>query len=135
VKLGLRAHTDYECFILFPPSPMTSNKTARRPCPVRLGTLTVNMADFLMRWANGLYRGTVHRAVTKPRVEAKAQYSVPYFFGINYDADIEELPAKMGGSWEGEGEGVKYKPLKAGEYVLERLRVTRALEGEERRKR
>jgi hypothetical protein len=58
---------------------------------------------------------------------------VPYFFSINYDADIEELPVKMGGSWEGEGEGVKYKPLKAGEYVLERLRATRALEGKERR--
>jgi hypothetical protein len=33
--------------------------------------------------------------------------------------------------WEGEGEGVKYKPMKAGEYVLERLRATKALEEEE----
>jgi hypothetical protein len=36
----------------------------------------------------------------------------------------------MGGGGEGEGEEVKYKPMKAGEYVLERLRATRALEEE-----
>lgn len=30
--------------------------------------------------------------------------------------------------------GVKYKPMKAGEYVLERLRATRALEEEEEKK-
>ena len=40
----------------------------------------------------------------------------------------------MGGGGEGEGEEVKYKPMKAGEYVLERLRATRALEKEEEEK-
>jgi hypothetical protein len=36
----------------------------------------------------------------------------------------------MGGGGEGKGEEVKYKPMMAGEYVLERLRATRALEEE-----
>lgn len=43
----------------------------------------------------------------------------------------------MGGGEEGEGKGVKYKPMKTGKYVLERLRATRAFEeekGKERRK-
>jgi len=40
----------------------------------------------------------------------------------------------MGGGGEGEAKGVKYKPMKAGEYVLERLRAMRALEEEEKEK-
>src|SRR5437016_1917929 len=54
-RLGLGAHTDYECFtllladsnpgleILFPPSALTDNKPLWQPCPVRPGTLTVNV--------------------------------------------------------------------------------------------
>jgi isopenicillin N synthase-like dioxygenase len=140
VKLGLGAHTDYECFtlllssanpgleILFPPSPLTDNRPIWRPCPVRQGTLTVNVADFLMRWTNGLYKSTIHRVVTRPTGSDEGRYSVPFFFSIDYDADVEELPVKM--LDEGEGEGIKYKPMRAGEYVLERLRATMVLEEE-----
>jgi isopenicillin N synthase-like dioxygenase len=129
-KLGLGAHTDYECFtllladsnpgleILFPPSPLTDNKPLWRPCPVRPGTLTVNVADFLMRWTNGLYKSTVHRVMSKPG--APARYSVPFFFSINYDAAVEGLPERS------VGRNV-FKPMKAGQYVLERLRATKTL--------
>ena len=70
-RLGLGAHTDYECFtlllsstnpgleILLPPSPLTNNKPIWLPCPVRPGTLTINVADFLMRCTNGLYQSTM----------------------------------------------------------------------------
>ena len=134
-KLGLGAHTDYECFtlllsssnpgleILFPPSPLTDNRPLWRPCPVRPDTLTVNVADFLMRWTNGLYKSTIHRVVTRPGVGER--YSVPLFFSINYDADVDRLPIELGG-----GDGRDYKPMKAGRYVLERLRATRAIEDE-----
>ncbi|KAJ9612536.1 hypothetical protein H2200_004133 [Cladophialophora chaetospira] len=126
-KLGLGAHTDYECFtlllssanpgleILFPPSPLTDNKPLWMPCPVRPGTLTVNVADFLMRWTNGLYKSTIHRVVNKPGTGER--YSVPFFFSINYDADVEALPEEVVGK-------SLYRPMKAGEYVLERLRAT-----------
>ncbi len=126
-QLGLGAHTDYECFtlllssaspgleILFPPSPLTGNKPLWLPCPVRPGTLTVNVADFLMRWTNGLYKSTIHRVVSKPGTGER--YSVPFFFSINYDADVEALPEAVVGK-------SLYKPMKAGEYVLERLRAT-----------
>ncbi|KIW71087.1 hypothetical protein PV04_03295 [Phialophora macrospora] len=126
-KLGLGAHTDYECFtlllsssnpgleILFPPSPLTDNKAVWLPCPVRPGTLTVNVADFLMRWTNGLYKSTIHRVVTKPG--SGERYSVPFFFSINYDAHVEALPEEVVGK-------SIYRPMKAGEYVLERLRAT-----------
>ena len=126
-KLGLGAHTDYECFtllvnssapgleILFPPSELTDNKPIWRPCPVRPDTLTVNVADFLMRWTNGMYKSTIHRVVTRPGMGER--YSVPFFFSINYDSEVQPLPEKAVGS-------SKFKPMKAGEYVLERLRAT-----------
>ena len=125
--LGLGAHTDYECFtlllssatpgleILFPPSPLTDDKPIWLPCPVREGTLTVNVADFLMRWTNGLYKSTIHRVVSKPGTGER--YSVPFFFSINYDADVKALPEEVVGK-------SKFEPMRAGEYVLERLRAT-----------
>ena len=71
-----------------------------------------------MRWTNGLYKSTVHRVVSAPGADER--YSVPLFFSINYDADVGPLPE------EAVGRSV-YKPMKAGEYVLERLRATKAL--------
>lgn len=135
-KLGLGAHTDYECFtlllatshpgleILFPPSDHTDNKPIWRPCPIRPGTLTVNVADFLMRWTNGVYKSTIHRVVSRPTKSkdgsmkgSEARYSVPFFFSINYDADVQPLPEHAVGP-------SKFQNMKAGEYVLERLRAT-----------
>ncbi|KAK5100638.1 hypothetical protein LTS08_005389 [Lithohypha guttulata] len=135
-KLGLGAHTDYECFtlllstshpgleILFPPSELTGNKPIWRPCPIRPGTLTVNIADFLMRWTNNVYKSTIHRVVSRP-IKAddgtirgsEARYSVPFFFSINYDADVQPLPEHAVGIG-------KFQNMKAGQYVLERLRAT-----------
>ena len=135
-KLGLGAHTDYECFtvllstsepgleILFPPSDLTGGHPIWRPCPIRPGTLTVNVADFLMRWTNGLYKSTIHRVVSRPteaadgtRMGSEARYSVPFFFSINYDADVQPLPEHAVGV-------SKFTNMKAGKYVLERLRAT-----------
>ncbi len=45
------------------------------------------------------------------------RYSVPFFFSINYDSEVQPLPEKAVGP-------SKFKAMKAGEYVLERLRVT-----------
>jgi isopenicillin N synthase-like dioxygenase len=49
-----------------------------------------------------------------------ARYSVPFFFSINYDADVEPLPERTVGKSQ-------FKPMKAGEYVLERLKATKTL--------
>ncbi|KKY29083.1 putative flavonol synthase flavanone 3-hydroxylase [Phaeomoniella chlamydospora] len=129
-RLGLGAHTDYECFtlllcsanpgleILFPPSPITNGKAIWRPCPVRPGTITVNIADFFQRWTNGLYKSTVHRVMSK--MGGEERYSVPLFFSINYDADVLPLPEAAVGK-------NLYKPMKAGQYVLERLRATKSV--------
>lgn len=135
-KLGLGAHTDYECFtlllstshpgleILFPPSSLTNDKPIWRPCPIRPGTLTVNVADFLMRWTNGLYKSTIHRVVSRPQKDengnlkgSESRYSVPFFFSINYDAEVKPLPEHSVGV-------SRFQNMNAGQYVLERLKAT-----------
>jgi hypothetical protein len=50
------------------------------------GSFIVNVADFLMRWTNGIYQSTVHRVVNRT---SEARYSVPLFFSINYDQVVE----------------------------------------------
>ena len=64
-----------------------------------------------------MYKSTIHRVVTRPGMGER--YSVPFFFSINYDSDIQPLPEKAVGP-------SKFQRMKAGEYVLERLRVTRS---------
>ncbi|KAL9108979.1 MAG: hypothetical protein Q9227_006375 [Pyrenula ochraceoflavens] len=130
-QLGLGAHTDYECFtlllsssdpgleILLPPEASGFERPVWVPCPVREGTLTVNIADFLQRWTNGRFKSTVHRVVNQSKA-GKERYSVPLFFSINYDAKVKTLP----GCEQGEREG-GFGEITAGEWVLERLRATR----------
>ena len=138
--LGLGAHTDYECFtlllssptpgleILFPPSKVTQDLPLWQPCPIRPSTLTVNVADFLQRWTGGLYKSTIHRVVTRAGVGERV--SVPFFYSIDYDELVGELPVKLDGV-NGLEEKKRYAPMKAGQYVLERLRATRVVEKEE----
>ena len=127
-SMGLGAHTDYECFTLLlasenpgleilVPGSENSNNSQWVSVPVRPDCLTVNVADFLMRWTNGVYRSTVHRVINYD--PNKERYSVPFFFSINYDEKVETLP-----SCADKESQEKYPPICAGEYVLERLRAT-----------
>lgn len=65
-----------------------------------------------------MYKSTVHRVVNRTREE---RYSVPFFFSVNYDAVVETLPGCVG-----EGEVPRWRPIRAGEYILERLNATTA---------
>lgn len=132
-RLGLGAHTDYECFTLLLSSanpgleillsPSSATPELKRPvwipCPVRPGTLTVNVADFFQRWTGGLYKSTVHRVVMRRRKEER--FSVAFFFSVNYDVEVQVLDLEKEGETEGKEKG---RPIRAGEWVLERLRAT-----------
>lgn len=122
-QIGLGAHSDYECFTLLL-TDTTPGLEILKPSGQWYiashvpGALIVNVADFLMRWTNGLYKSTVHRVVNRTN---EPRYSVPFFFSVNYDTVVETLPTCLQ-----EGEVSKWKPIRAGEYILERLNATTA---------
>lgn len=120
-ELGLGAHTDYECFTLLLQSP-TPGLEILSPDgkwisaePVE-GGLVVNVADFLTRWTNDVYKSTVHRVVNRT---ARERYSVPFFFSINYEETVETLPSCVS-----EENPSKFPPISAGKYIHDRLALT-----------
>jgi isopenicillin N synthase-like dioxygenase len=120
-EIGLGAHTDYECFTLLlqdsnPGLEILSPDGHWISAEPVDGGIVVNVADFLMRWTNGVYKSTVHRVVNRT---AKERYSIPLFFSINYDEMVETLPSCVG-----EDNPSKFPPITAGRYVLDRLSLT-----------
>lgn len=120
-QIGLGAHSDYECFTLLLSSSIPGLEILKpsgnwHRVSYVSGSFIVNVADFLMRWTNGVYKSTVHRVVNKT---SEARYSVPFFFSVNYDAVVETLPTCLA-----DGEKSRYPPIRAGEYILERLNAT-----------
>jgi isopenicillin N synthase-like dioxygenase len=90
-EVGLGSHTDYECFTLLLSSTthgleILTPENVWRPAAAANGAFIVNVADFLMRWTNGVYKSTIHRVVNRTTDE---RYSVPFFFSINYDQQVE----------------------------------------------
>jgi isopenicillin N synthase-like dioxygenase len=127
-EIGLGAHTDYECFTLLladdtpglevlSPTPDASGRPKWISAPPHPESLTVNIADLMMRWTNGLYKSTIHRVVN--RSPEKERYSVPFFFSINYDATVSTLPSCI--TTENPS---PYPDIQAGPYTMERLRAT-----------
>jgi isopenicillin N synthase-like dioxygenase len=120
-EIGLGAHTDYECFTLLlqDSNPgleiLSPDGHWISAAPIE-GGIVVNVADFLMRWTNGVYKSTVHRVVNRTD---KVRYSIPLFFSINYDEKVETLPSCVT-----EDKPSKFPPITAGKYVLDRLSLT-----------
>jgi isopenicillin N synthase-like dioxygenase len=90
-EIGLGAHSDYECFTILlcssaPGLEILSPEDVWVPAPAVEGSFIINVADFLMRWTNGVYKSTVHRVVNRT---AEERYSVPFFFSVNYDQMVE----------------------------------------------
>ncbi|KAL1848257.1 hypothetical protein Plec18170_008168 [Paecilomyces lecythidis] len=119
--VGIATHTDYECFTILsqdsvPALQVLNLKGQWIAAPPIPGTFVVNIGDFFAFWTNGIFRSTLHRATN---LTGKERYSVPFFFGVDYDATISVLescitaenPAKSG-------------PVKAGEHVRKQLSST-----------
>lgn len=95
-EIGLGAHSDYECFTILLCSSASgleilSPDDTWVAAPAVEGSFIINVADFLMRWTNGVYKSTIHRVVNRTRNE---RYSVPFFFSINYDQMVQ-----VSGQW------------------------------------
>jgi isopenicillin N synthase-like dioxygenase len=142
--VGLGAHTDYQCFTILlcssaPGLEIMSPSGDWVKAPVVPGGLVVNIGDMMMRWTNGLYKSTMHQVINRSGEE---RYSVPLFFGINNDELVEvclilsitectvltyvlqTLPTCVT-----DENPTRYSPIRAGEYILQRLDATREAPG------
>ncbi|KAH9932699.1 Clavaminate synthase-like protein [Epithele typhae] len=121
---GIGAHTDYECFtILWQQEDvralqvLNAHKKWVDAVPIP-GTLVVNLGDQFARWTNDVFRSTVHRAVNRAGV---GRFSIPLFFGTDYDVKLEALPSCIS-----DDHPAQYEVVTAGEYVKSRLEATYA---------
>ncbi|EPQ54847.1 Clavaminate synthase-like protein, partial [Gloeophyllum trabeum ATCC 11539] len=122
--LGIGAHTDWECFTLLyqqtdPPIQSLQVLNASKQwidAPPIPGTLVVNLGDQFARWTNDIFKSTVHRAANRSGAE---RYSIPLFFGTDYDVRLEPIPSCVSPD-----RPPKYEVMTAGEYVKERLKAT-----------
>ncbi|KAL5633539.1 hypothetical protein ACGC1H_003884 [Rhizoctonia solani] len=120
---GTELMLSYECFTILwqdnIPALQVLNTSGQwidaKPMP---GTFVINIADQLSRWTNDIFKSTVHRAINRSGVR---RYSIPLFFGTDYDVKLEVLPSCIS-----ETRPARYEPILAGEYVKSRLEETYA---------
>ncbi|KAF9562665.1 Clavaminate synthase-like protein [Agrocybe pediades] len=120
-QIGIGAHTDYECFTILwqdRAGGLQVQNTAGKwvdavPIP---GTLVVNLGDQFARWTNDIFKSTLHRVINRSGEE---RYSIPLFFGTNYDVLLEPISTCVT-----PGAPYKYEVMTAGEYVKSRLEAT-----------
>ena len=73
------------------------------------GTFVVNLGDMAARWSNDTYKSTLHCVRTS---SATTRHLIPFFSNCNFDTKVECITGDKAG---------KYPPVKAGEYILEKL--------------
>ncbi|KAJ7600252.1 hypothetical protein C8J56DRAFT_768493 [Mycena floridula] len=120
--IGIGAHTEY-CFTILWQDDVgglqvqntDGNWIDAVPIP---GTLVLNLGDQFARWTNDVFKSTLHRAINRSGAE---RYSMPLFFGTDYDVLLEPLPSCVSSE-----NPLKYDVVTAGDYVKSRLETTYA---------
>ncbi|XP_049411696.1 2-oxoglutarate-Fe(II) type oxidoreductase hxnY isoform X1 [Solanum stenotomum] len=75
----------------------------------------VNIGDMMERWTNCLFRSTLHRVMPT----GQERYSMAFFLDPNPDCVVECLKSCCSDS-----SPPRFPPIRAGEYLEERLKVT-----------
>jgi isopenicillin N synthase-like dioxygenase len=105
------AHRDYGCLTIIRSDAGGLEAQAREgewiPVEVPEGGLVVNIGDLMQRWTGDRWISTLHRVVGEG--DAPRRQSLVFFHNPRSDAVITTL-----------GDGTRYEPVTAGEYVLER---------------
>ncbi|KAB2605402.1 hypothetical protein D8674_005119 [Pyrus ussuriensis x Pyrus communis] len=82
------------------------------------GAFIVNIGDMLERWTNCLFRSTLHRVMPAGR----ERYSVAFFMDPNEDCVVECLESCCS-----EESPPRFPPVRSGDYLEERFRLTNAI--------
>jgi isopenicillin N synthase-like dioxygenase len=85
------------------------------PVEAARDALIVDSGDMMARLTNDVVPATTHR-VTNPAGPNVSRYSMPFFMHPNSDVVLECLPSCAGA-------GAKYPPVRADEFLEERLRA------------
>ncbi len=110
-RIGIGAHTDYECFTLLLQDEVGGLQVGHRngewiqatPIP---GSIVVNIGDMLMRWTNGEFVSTPHRVINQ---SGRERVSFPFFFGANHDCVVTPLERFVN-----EARPARYPPTRCG---------------------
>ncbi len=79
--------------------------------------IVVNVGDMLQRLTNNKLKSTTHRVINPPREKwGTSRFSIPFFLHPRSDMRLDCLESCIPS-----GEGAKYPPITAGEYLDERL--------------
>lgn len=112
IDIGLGSHTDLQCFTFLWQDTIGGLQALKQDgqwikVPPIPDTFIVNIGDFLMRLSNDRLRSTVHRVFNHAPVD---RYSMPFFFGFNFNEKCGVLPSCMD-----ENNPAKYEPITCGE--------------------
>jgi isopenicillin N synthase-like dioxygenase len=116
--LGIGSHCDYEALTILCQDDvgglqvMNHNREWIDATPIP-GTFVVNIGEMMARWTNDIFCATPHRVINRSQ---RDRYSIPFFFGPNYDAEIACLSPCV------QGVQAQYTPVIAGEYLSGRLK-------------
>ena len=97
-QFGIAPHTDAN-FLTFLAQTDVPGLQVRMPSgewldvPYVPGSYAVNSGDMMLRWTNGRFKSTPHRAI--PPV-GRHRYAIPFFLGPHIDTVIECLPTCQG---------------------------------------
>jgi len=96
-----------------------SGEWIKAPCVP--DTFVINVGDMLELWTNNLYVSTPHRVIG---LTGRHRNSLPAFFSPAFNTLVECIPSCLA-----PGEKSKFVPLKAGEYLTQRLRAETTEDG------
>jgi len=113
-QFGIAPHTDAN-FLTFLAQTDVPGLQVRTPdgtwldVPYVPGSYAVNTGDMMVRWTNGRFKSTPHRAL--PPV-GRDRYAIPFFLGPHMDTVIECLP-----TCQGPGNPPRFPPIEYGAYL------------------
>lgn len=118
-KAGILAHTDHELFTILLQSDginaleVVNGEGVWVPAKPIPDTFVVNIGDALSIWTNNVFLSTLHRATNTSGDE---RYSIPFFFGPDYDCVMETLPSCVSDT-----RPLIYKPVTQAEHYLSKM--------------